>query len=30
MKQAASKAFFLLGSFFGPEDGKDTFLRNVG
>jgi hypothetical protein len=29
MKQAASKAFFLFGLFFGPEDGEDIFLRNV-
>jgi hypothetical protein len=24
------KAGFLLGIFFDPEDGSDTFLRNVG
>jgi hypothetical protein len=28
-KQVSSKAGFLLGLFFDPEDGGDMFLRNV-
>jgi hypothetical protein len=35
MKQAASKTLllhvgFLLGSFYGPEDGGEMFFRNAG
>jgi hypothetical protein len=28
--EICSHAGFLLGSFFGPEDGGDMILRNVG
>jgi hypothetical protein len=28
-KEVSSKAGFLLGLFFDPEDGDDMFLRNV-
>jgi hypothetical protein len=28
MKQAASKAGFLLGLLFNPEDGDDMLLQN--
>jgi hypothetical protein len=30
MKQVAMLSGFLLGLFFNPEDGGDTFLQNVG
>jgi hypothetical protein len=30
MKQAASRAGFLLGLLFNPEDGGDMFFQNVG
>jgi hypothetical protein len=30
VEQIASRAGFLLGFFFDPEDGGDMFLRNVG
>jgi hypothetical protein len=30
IKQVASKAGILLGLLFGPEDGDDFSLRNVG
>jgi hypothetical protein len=30
MKQVVSRAAFLLGLFFDPEDGGDMFFRNIG